>query len=142
MTEASPEKELAYLLEERDVEDFIEKWCRDDILFHKAINETIVQKRLTLSNLMNSSRINRNYGYNIVNGRRHNPSRDKVIALCIAAKLSLDEAQEMLAIAKVGCLFFKRERDVRIAAAINNKLGDVLKVNIILEANKLEPLDV
>ena len=138
----SPDKELASLSEENAVEEYISRWCMDEVRFHKAMNDCLIKHHITLSELMENSRINRNYGYNIINGRRQKPSRDKVIAMCIAAKLSLEETQEMLAIAKVGCLYYRRERDVRIAAAINNKIEDVLKVNIILESKGLEPLEV
>ncbi len=142
MESKTPENELNDLMSESEVEEFIEKWCGGEIALHSAVRTLIAEKEISLADLMKDSRINRNYGYNIINGRRKNPSRDKVLAISIAAKLTVRETQEMLLIAGVGGLYFRRERDVRIAACLNNKVGDVLKVNIMLESKGLEPLDV
>ena len=137
-----PEKELYELDTQKNTEDFIEKWCSKEPEFHQTINAIIAKKGISISELMHSSRINRNYGYNILNGRRKNPGRDKVLSICIAAKLSVKDTQELLMIAKVGGLYYRCERDVRIAAALNNEIGDVIKMNIILESKGLEPLSV
>ena len=135
-------KDISSLKTEADVEDFIRKWCTDEVSFHEALNQEVAVKGITLPDLMEKSRINRNYGYNIVNGRRTNPGRDKVIALCIAAGLSVEETQNLLSVAKVGGLYYRRERDIRIASCLNNGIRDVLDVNILLESHDLEPLDV
>ena len=136
------EKKLLSLKSENSVEEFVEKWCREEPTLHDRVNAIMISKKISLADLMKSSRINRNYGYNIVNGKRTNPGRDKVIALCIAAQSTLEETQETLTIAKVGILYYRRERDVRLAMALNNKVGDVLKVNLMLEEHGLEPLNI
>ena len=137
-----PSYELLYLSGESAAREFIEKWCKAPLLFHEYINEIMVEKNLSLPDLMKSSGINRNYGYNIINGKRLRPSRDKVLALCVAASLSVEQTQEALSIAGVAQLYYKRERDVRIAAALNEGIEDVLSLNILLEKNGMEPLDV
>ena len=141
MKEQRPQA-MNYLKSEADVERYIDTWCRNTERLHDAINRIMVEKEINLTELMVNSRINRNYGYNIVNGRRENPGRDKVLAICIAAQLSLEEAEELLAIAKVAGLYYRSERDVRIAYALNKKVGDVLEVNIMLSDAGLEPLNV
>lgn len=135
-------RKLSALKSEIDVEKFIDAWCRKPEKLHEAINRIMIQKNITLAELMGKSRVNRNYGYNIVNGKRENPGRDKVLAICIAARLGLDETQELLAIARVASLYYKDARDVWIAYALNKKVGDVLKVNIMLSDLGLEPLNV
>ena len=135
-------KKLSSIKNDQLAEDFIKKWCNDEPKLHDRINAIMVDKRISLVELMSKSRINRNYGYNIINGKRSNPGRDKVIALCIATQSTLEETQEILTIAKVGILYYRRERDIRLALALNNKVGDVLKVNLMLEEHGLEPLNV
>lgn len=130
------------LKEPAEVDRFVKTWCVDEIPFHVAMNEKMIENKVSLSALMDKSRVNKNYGYNLINGRRTNPGRDKVLAMCIAAQLSYEETQEMLMRAKVGGLYYRCERDVRIVASLNNKVGDVLAVNIELEENGLQPLDV
>ena len=135
-------EKMGTLIEDRAIEEFVNKWCQTEPRLHDKVNAMMAEKGVSLSQLMSKSQINRNYGYNIINGKRTNPSRDKVLAICIALKLSLTETQELLAIAKVGTLYYRRERDVRIAAAINKAIGDVIKVNLILAEQGLEPLNM
>lgn len=132
---------LEQLKTDREINEFIRQNCTDAPSLSSMINSWLADGRTTIAELMRRSRINRNYGYNIINGKRVNPSRDKVLALCIAACLSVGETQETLAAAKAGELYFRSERDVRIAGALNNKVGDVLKVNIMLAEHGLEPLE-
>lgn len=142
MKRESAEKELLRIRTEMEANAFVHKWCEDEPAFHEKLNQTIAAKGLAVTDLLKNSDINRNYGYNIINGRRVNPSRDKVLALCIGAKLSLEETQDMLMSAGVGALYYKRERDVRIAVCINNNVGSVTEVNILLESHDLPPLEV
>ena len=127
---------------QEDVEMYISQWCVCNESLHSVMNNILVEKGLTLSDLMKRSNINKNYGYNILNGRRTNPSRDKILALCLGAGLSVEETQNVLLLSKVGGLYCKCERDVWIAFALNSGLSDVLEVNIMLEKKGIEPLDV
>ena len=142
MINQQAELELGLIKSDSEVEEFVGRWCEAEEDFNLVLERILSEKAITVSEFMKNSRINRNYGYNIINGKRKNPGRDKVLAMCIASGLSVEEAQELLYRAKVGGLFYKSERDVRIAAALSNKVRDVLKVNIMLEARGLEPLMV
>ena len=133
---------LELLRDEKDAENFIKCWCSNDLNLHEYLNSIIVERNIKISELMKNSCINRNYGYNLLNGKRRNPGRDKVLALCVAMKLTAKETQELLMVAKAGGLYFRSERDVRIATALNGKIGDVLRLNILLESKGLDPLDV
>lgn len=138
-------KESSSLRDLRDIESvlsFIKEWCGEEIPFYEAINNVIIEKNISLSELMLRSRLNRNYGYNLMNGRRLNPSRDKVLALCVAARLSLDETQEILLRAKLGGLYYRSERDVWVTYCLNNEIGDVLDLNLLLAERKQELLNV
>ena len=126
-----------------EVRDFIEENCGDkEEYFFEYLNRIINDKKLKVADVMKRSNINQNYGYNIVNGARKNPGRDKIIAICIGSGMSFDETQEALDTAKLARLYYRSERDVRIAAALNNRVCDVVKVNMELSDNGLEPLSV
>ena len=134
-------QELEKLKTEAEIESFVRKHCNARRGLNDVINSWLAAGRITASELLKKSRINRNYGYNIVNGKRLNPGRDKILAICIAAELNVRETQETLAISRVGALYARDERDVRIAGALNNRVGDVLKVNIMLAEHGLDPLE-
>lgn len=125
-------------------EKFIKKYAinKEDKYFYEYLQQYIAESRMTMSKVMTNSRLNKNYGYNIVNGTRKSPGRDKVIALCIGAKMTFEECQEALKIAHHPTLNPRDERDIRIAVFINNGGGDVLKLNIILESKGVLPLNV
>lgn len=125
-------------------EEFIKKYAdrSGELQFHEYLRQHIVENGISMAEVMTNSRLNKNYGYNIVNGARRYPGRDKVLALCIGAKMSFEECQFSLMIANHGLLSPRNERDIRIAVFLNNRYGDVLKLNIKLEEHGLEPLHV
>ncbi len=90
--------------------------------FAKYIINKCNEKGIKKSTLIHNACISRTYGYQILNGDKH-PSRDKIIKLCISAKLNLDETERALAIAKVGKLYAKDPRDSAIIFAINKGLS-------------------
>lgn len=137
------EKLMAELKDNEQVNQYIEEFCEDNKkAFSEILNQTITQNDLKVADVMRSSGINANYGYNIVNGTRTKPGRDKIIALCIGSGMSFEETQEALDVSGLARLYYKSERDVRIAAAINNMICDVVKVNMDLSDHGLDPLAV
>lgn len=136
--------ELKNIKESGEEEAFIKKYVSNDsgIKFHEYLQEYIVGNDLSMATVMNNSRLNKNYGYNIVNGTRKNPGRDKVLALCIGAGMPFDAVQQALKLANHPLLDPRNERDIRIAVSINKCINDVIKVNLKLAENNLEPLHV
>ena len=125
-----------------ECEAYIVQHCLSYETFHHFLNEKIGERSISVPELMKKSCINKNYGYNILNGVRKKPSRDKTIALCIAARMTLEETQYALILARQPILFWKDERDVRIAFGIKSEIFDVMKLNIILTECGVAPLEV
>lgn len=127
-----------------EAEAFIKKYCKNksERLFHSYLNQVVCEKHIDMSQVIKNSRISRNYVYNIINGKKRNPGRDKVLALCVAAHMTLEEVDQSLELCDHSRLNPYDERDVRIAVMINNKRFDVLAINLLLESKKLDPLDV
>lgn len=88
--------------------------------------------------LIADANIQRNYGYQILNGTK-NPSRNKVIALCLSLKMSLEDTQRALTLAKEGILYAKNTRDSIIIFCINKKMS-VLETNDLLDNKNQELL--
>ena len=101
-----------------------------ELSFHKYINQKITEKGFSVSEVICSSNIQRNYGYQILNGMKH-PGRDKIISLCLAAKLSLDETQRALMIAGEGILYPQKVRDSIIMFACE-KHKSMMETNELL----------
>ena len=85
---------------------------------------------MSAAELISRAQIQRNYGYQILDGRR-NPSRDKVIALSLALHLDVNETQRALMIAKNGQLYSKNKRDSILIFALGKKLS-VIQTNELL----------
>lgn len=125
-------KELSNLNTESDLLNFTNSVEESAISlsFHEYIGKQINRSKLAASDIIRASGIQRNYAYQIINGNR-NPGRNKVIALCIALKLPLEEVQRALTIAKEGILYPKIKRDSVLIFCIN-KSCSVQETNELL----------
>lgn len=75
---------------------------------------------MTPAELIASAGIQRNYGYQILDGRRH-PARDKVLSLCLALTLDVTETQRALTLTQNGQLYSKNRRDSILIFALEKK---------------------
>lgn len=91
-------------------------------------------KKMTPSDVIKRSRIERTYCYQILNGRKK-PGRDKLIAIALALSLDLNETQRLLETAKESVLYAKSKRDSVLIYALNNKMS-VLDTNFLLNQYK------
>ena len=98
--------------------------------FAEYINNCLATSGMTQSQLIQDAQIQRNYGYQILNGTK-NPGRDKVLSLCLALSLPLAEVQRALTLAKEAILYPKNKRDSVLIFCINKKLS-VLDTNDLL----------
>jgi len=106
--------------------------------FAGYISYTINERGLNKADIISKSLIERTYGYQIMNGVK-NAGRDKIIALCLSAGMSLKEVQRGLEIAKEGVLYPRDGRDSVIIFAINNGYS-VRKLNDLLTESGFEIL--
>lgn len=81
------------------------------------------------------------YSYQIINGRKRPVNRDHVIALCIAAEMSVKETDRALRLAGHNPLSPKDERDVRIVVCINNGIHKVADVDLELDRFGLKMIE-
>lgn len=81
------------------------------------------------------------YAYQILNGTRKKPGRDKLICLCIGGQLSLRDTNRVLERGEHSPLYPRRLRDAAIILAINQKMKTVCEVHELLSENDLELLE-
>lgn len=98
--------------------------------FSEYLNKYLEAHQLSESEVIHNSMIPRTYGYQILNGQK-NPGRDKVIALCLASHMNLDETERALMLANQGKLYARRKRDSILIFSINKHL-DVMSANELL----------
>lgn len=101
------------------------------VTFPEYLNELMHARGVTASKLISAAQIQRNYGYQILDGRR-SPSRDKVISLCLALKLELPETQRALTAHKKRTALFQKQTDSILILHFGKKLS-VIVTNVLLE---------
>lgn len=121
---------------------------KKDINLSEYLNQYLFNhQNLKQSDIIRDSGLARTYAYEIFNGKK-NASRDKVIAICFAANMSLDETNHALTYSGNGQLYAKNNRDACIILAItlkskgNKDLVTVMNLNDFLDNNNYAPLDI
>ena len=119
-----------------------------DISFSKFFNDYLAShQNLKLSSIINDSGITRQHAHAIINGDK-NGNRDKIIALCFAAGMNLDETNHALIYAKHSALYSKDRRDSYIIYAITKKetgsreYVTATDLSILLDEEGQSPLDI
>ena len=103
-------------------------------------NEYIAEHGLKVSEIVEKSQLAREYAYQILNGRKKNPSRDKLLALCLGAEMPLKDIQRTLKISQHGILYSKNVRDAVIIVCIYHKIYEINKINEYLQEKNCTPL--
>ena len=125
-----------------DAENFIKEHATHPRFFFEYLNGYIAKKKIVVSEMIERSGISRNYIYNIINGVTKQPGRDKIIAICIGAGMTVEELNRGLRIAGYNPLYPKNSRDIHIASCINRGIKDVTSINIDLEKVGVSIIDV
>ncbi len=126
--------------EQKDADGFVQS--AQFQYFYQYFNSFMADSSKSVTDVIRSSGISRNYVYNIINGDKKHPGRDKVLALCIGAGMNYTQTQRALEISGLAALYPKDERDVRIAIAINQGMENVMEVNDLLYGFGLELIKI
>ena len=102
------------------------------------LHHLLDEKNLVKAQIIRDSQVDEGYAQHIFGGRK-NPSRDKVLALALAMKLSPKETDYLLYYAGQSKLYARNERDNIIAFALERG-KTVLQANELLVDLKFEPL--
>ena len=91
------------------------------------LNNIMAKKGLVKSDVIKKTEFSEVMGYQIFAGTRQ-PSRDSLICICVAMKMSLEETQALLKIAGIAALYPKSKRDSIIIKGISEN-KTVAKIN-------------
>lgn len=86
------------------------------------------EKKLQKNEVIARSNLDRNYAYQIFNGRKTNPSRDKMIMLSIGMGLTLEETRKLLKVSSLSDLYIRNPRDSIIMYCLVQK-NDLIETN-------------
>ena len=110
---------------------------QDSMTFHAYYNSYLEQCHLEKAKVIQVSGISRTYAYQILQGEK-NPSRDKILALALAAGMDLKNINQCLKLAGMNELYEKVRKDAIILFSLNKKLS-ILEINELLYEMGEEP---
>ena len=117
----------------KDYQTFISD-NKKDLISLKKLGETfqkiLEEKNLKKSNVIRSSGIDRGYAYDILSDKKQ-PSRDKVLLLCLSASFSFEETQTLLKQTGYPLLYARIARDSAIIFAFEHHMS-VMDTNELL----------
>lgn len=129
--------ELDALLQFKSLKDY-EALLKKELLdappsLSSYIESYIEEHKLKKTDIIRDSLVSKDYGYAIMNGNKtNNIERDRIIALCLAMHMTLEEANKALKLSNAGVLYSKNQRDALICIAFNSGEYDVMKLNEML----------
>ena len=94
----------------------------------QILTDVLNQKNLKKSDVIQKAEISEVYGYQLFSGVKTNPSRDKILCICIAMQLTLEEIQNLLKLSGFAPLYPKSKRDSIIIFGINSSMS-VFEIN-------------
>ena len=140
------EKTTNELLEILESKKSIEAFFNEEIdeLIFSSLSEylelLISEKKLRKSTVIKRSNLDKNYAYQIFNGNKEKPSRNKVIMLAFGMGLSVLETRKLLKVAGVSDLYARNPRDSIIIYCLNKGLN-LIDANEYLNDYNLELLE-
>ena len=134
LLEARP-KDLAGFLKENERE-----LASEDRPFSAYFREVFKTKGMTRQELFLKADVPEGYGYKLITEEKHTRQRDVILRLCLAAGFDLVETQRALKLYGMAPLYPREPRDTVLIIAVNTKMGDPEKVDVLLEENGQAPL--
>lgn len=132
MEEKSTSSLMSELMKSESFDCYIK--ANSELLKTKSVSDHIEQviayKGLTRADVAKASGLNVIYAYQVMAGSRK-PTRDKLLCLCKAMGLTVDEVQELLKRCGYAALYPRRKRDAVILFAWEKGTG-ILDINEIL----------
>ena len=136
------EELLKTLSDKRSIEDYLKD--EGDELEVLPLKDFIAaamdEKNLKKSDVIRNGNLDKKYAYQLFNGIKENPSRNKALMLAFGLGLNYKEAKKLLRCAAVGELYARSPRDSVIIYCLENKKS-LITCNEYLSDYSLELLD-
>ena len=95
-----------------------------DLISESRQELILTQKKLKKSDVIRNSGIDRGYAYDILSDKKQ-PSRDKVLLLCLGASFSFEEVQTLLKQTGYPMLYARIARDSAIIFAFRHHMSPI-----------------
>jgi transcriptional regulator with XRE-family HTH domain len=127
------EELLHSLSESKHIDEFLQSHENEinNIDLQTYLYELVIRAGLTIPQMIEKASISRSLAYQIFNGQRL-PNRNLIIRMALIMKLSLQETQRLLKVAKRGELYPRIQRDAAIIFCIQHKYS-LIDTNELLE---------
>lgn len=123
--EKSTEELMEILKSKNTYKDFFDQEIGE--LLFSSISEYLEmmlnEKGLKKSEVIEKSNLDKNYAYQIFNGNKTNPSRDKILMLAFGMRLTLEETRKLLKLCSLSDLYVRNPRDTVIIFCINKSMS-------------------
>ena len=96
---------LSTIHSKEDFEAYLNTHTQTEFSFSQYYNSILHCKNISLAEAVKNSTLERHYAYQIVNGTKANPGRDKILCLCIAACMDINEIRRALEISNCAILY-------------------------------------
>lgn len=116
---------LNILKSKRSYDDFLAQEI-DELCFasiSEYLEMLLAQRGLKKSDVIQRANMDKNYAYQIFNGNKTNPSRDKLIMLAFGMQLTLEETKKLLKISNVSDLYVRSPRDSAIIFCLQHGMS-------------------
>ena len=100
---------------------YLNQFLQDDDRVGQYLQSLLHKYEKDYATVSTEAGLHRSYVGNIVHGRKNNPGRDALIAICLTIGTTIDEAQYLLKYAGHAPLYVRRKRDVIIWFAFMKK---------------------
>ena len=104
------------------------------------LNELLIKYNEHKSKIAQRGGLDEGYMYQMFNGTRTTPSRDKLLRLAFGFQLTIEETQKLLRLGESGELYVRRKRDAYLMFALE-KGYDAMQANDLLYEKEIELLD-
>ena len=140
--EKSTSELLESLKSSRNYDEFLSKEVNElnFASLSEYLNILIESKGIKKADIILKSNLDKNYAYQIFNGTKNNPSRDKIIMLAFGIGLNLEETSVLLKNAKHPDLYVRDPRDSIIIFCISNSKS-LIETNVLLDEHSLPILE-
>lgn len=129
---------LSRLLNEKSITAFLSKYknvYEKNDTFSDYVNAIIKDRKLIKSQVIKASNIDKTYAYELLRGKRDNPSRNKVIMLAFGLQLDIKDTQVFLKQAGYLPLNPKNKQEIFIIYALSRNI-DIITLNIMLDKHE------
>lgn len=114
---------------DKEFETFLKENTEINMKFGTFFGRLIEEKGKTTAEVIRLSGLDDKYPYQIINGTKKNPGRNKVICLCIGAEMNLSEINHSLELTNNAPLNPKSTKDAIIIKHINRRDWSVGNIN-------------